>query len=109
VLAGERLRDTLLKECLGDSSLAPDSTRTIDERHQVELFGNPRERADVPDGSRAHRIRLAQLGQRWAIRWAEHNLAADRTTRRGIPHGLRGDPVPAARDRPLEEVHTFFI
>jgi len=81
----------------------------VDMPYQIELLGNPDQRADIPDCLRPHRPCGAQIRDRSCCRGAKHSLARNGTAPERIPNRLSGDTVAAAVHTPFENMHIFHV
>ena len=76
-------------------------------RDQIQLLGHPDQRADIADRARAHRLRGAQIRQRWRPQPAPARPGVRRSDPLRIPHRLSSDPVAMAVDFSFEDVHLL--
>ena len=77
--------------------------------YQIELLGNPDQRADIPDCLCPHRPCGTQIRDRWRCCRAKHSLARNGTAPDRVPHRLGGDTVAAAVHIPFEDMHIFHV
>jgi hypothetical protein len=85
------------------------TTRSIDECDQVQLLGNPDQRAGIPDPLGADSANQAQIRDGRRIGRAQNGLSRERTLPDGIPHRLGCDAVSPATHYPLKDVHFFHL
>ena len=54
--------------------------------YQIELLGNPNQRADIPNSLRSHRPRGTQIHDRCRCCRAKHDLTRNGTATHRVPH-----------------------
>jgi hypothetical protein len=81
----------------------------VDVPYQIELLGNPDQRADIPNCLRPHRSRGTQIRHRSRCRRAKHRLARNGTATDRVPDRLGRDAVAAAIHDPFEYMHIFHV
>src|SRR5690349_6635689 len=82
---------------------------TIDMPDEIELLGDPQQRADVAHRTRTDRPRVSQVR---LVRWvhgAKNDLSRYRASLRRIPDRLGGHAVLVAAHLALEEVHLSHV
>jgi len=85
------------------------AARPVDVSDQIELLGNPDQRADIPNCLRAYRSRSGQIRDRRGGCRAKHGLPRNGTAPGRVPHRLGGDAVAPAIDLSLEDMHIFHV
>ena len=77
--------------------------------YQIELLGNPDQRADIPNCLGPHRSRGGQIRDRSCCCRAKHGLAGNGTATDRVPHRLGRDTVAAAIHLAFEYMHIFHV
>ena len=82
---------------------------TVDVPYQIELLGNPDQRADIPNRLRPNRSRGTQISHRSRCCRAKHGLARNGTAADRVPDRLGRDTVATAIHDPFEYMHIFHV
>ena len=81
----------------------------VDVPYQIELLGNPDQRADIPNCLGSHRSCGTQIRDGSSCGGAQDCLARNGTPSHRIPDRLGGDTVAEAIHFPLEYMHIFHV
>jgi hypothetical protein len=92
-----------------DAGLARTSARAIDDPNQVELLGDPCERAHVADTLGSDREGHAKISVADRLDRAECHLSRHRALSFGIPNGLGSYALPATIYFALKGVHFLHV
>src|ERR1035441_2323711 len=82
---------------------------TVDVPYQIELLGNPDQRADISNCLRPYRSRGTQIRDRRRCCRAQHNLARNGTATDWVPDRLGRDTVAEAIHISFEDMHIFHV
>ena len=98
------------RELLAAGPSREQELRQLNERFEAlsRLHANE-QRADIAHPPGSHGAGLAQVGLGRRIRGAQYDLPGYRTSARGIPHGLGGDPILATAHFSLKKVHFHHV
>ena len=85
------------------------AARPVDVPYQIELFGNPDQRADIPNCLRPDGSCGTEIRDRRRCRRAKNSLARDGTAPDRVPNRLGRDTVTATIQPPFEYMHIFHV
>src|ERR1039457_3296007 len=85
------------------------AARPVDVPYQIELLGNPDQRADISNCLRPYRSRGTQIRDRRLCCRAQHNLARNGTATDWVPDRLGRDTVAEAIHISFEDMHIFHV
>ena len=77
--------------------------------YQIELFGNPDQRADIPNCLRPDGSRGTEIRNRRRCRRAKNSLAGNGTAPDRVPNRLGRDTVAAAVHLSFKYMHIFHV
>jgi hypothetical protein len=81
----------------------------IDMPDDIELLGNPEQRAHVADRTRPDRPRVTEVCLERRVRGTKNHLSRYRAALRGIPDGLGSHPVLVSAHFTLKKVHLSHV
>src|SRR5450631_1501771 len=85
------------------------AARPVDVPYQIELLGNPDQRADISNCLCPYRSRGTQIRDRRRCCRAQHNLARNGTATDWVPDRLGRDTVAEAIHISFEDMHIFHV